>query len=242
MIPGGTTVWRPKDFDFEAVTRAILAMPEEEFYRSATIFEHKWMVKDIAKRSFQQDLPVEIAAALAWLETRAFGICFDQVDIPSLVYDSTQRYTGVFKYGPRDHLGVHVDAGIHPQTGQRKHWTAIMYLGHGGGDLEFWDGEDCTRDVERPLSMGSNPIGTISPDSPKVILFENNDHAWHSAGVNWSEDDRLVLTVSYMSDEVDIFRNKRQRAFFVPRPTEAWSPKTFKERDERSKVSAGTMA
>ncbi len=232
MILGGTTIFRPKDFDFERVAQAVLALSEDRFYRIATIFEHKWAVKDTS----HEDLPIEIEDALKWLETVAFSVCYTNTDVPSLVQDYSRRYAGVFKYETRDHLGPHVDAGIHPETRQRKHWTAIMYLGWGEGDLEFWDGEDCTRDVERPLSMDDNPIGTVSPQSPKVIIFENNDHAWHSAAVNWGSDPRLVLTVSYMSDEVDAFQNKRQRAFFVPRPTEAWAPEVFADRDRRAKI------
>ncbi len=215
------------ELDAEMVAQAILAMPQEKFFRSKSIFEHKWSVKE------NEELPVEVTAALAWMETAAFDYCAARAGVPSLCPDDSRRYTGVFKYGPRDHLAPHVDAGIHPITGQRKHWTAIMFLGHGHGDLEFWDGID-VQDSQTACWPLSRMAGAIPPDPPIVVLFENHDRAWHGAGVNWSGETRLALTVSYMSDEVDAFSNKRQRAFFVPKPMEAWSPKTFEERDRRA--------
>jgi hypothetical protein len=105
-----------------------------------------------------------------------------------------------------------------------------MYLGKGTGDLQFWQGNDCTAD-DPQISKG---IGFVKCTEPKVVLFECNDYAWHGSAPNWSHENRLVLTVSYMSDEVDAFRNMRERAFFVPYPDEEWDISTYTARDLRA--------
>lgn len=166
-----------------------------------------------------------------------------------LVADRWRHYAGVFRYLPGDHLGVHVDAGIHPASGLRKHVTLVLYFGRGAGDLELWRGSSCddrnrvwigfeAREPE-PLSVASEPIlheiiDTISPGLGTIVMFENNDYAWHGTAHNDSDADRLVLTVSYLSGAVDAFANRRQRAFFVPRPTEEWDAETYRLRDLRA--------
>jgi hypothetical protein len=160
-----------------------------------------------------------------WLEhvSELFGV--------EVVADRWRHYAGVFRYLPGDHLGVHVDAGIHPASGLRKHVTAVLYFAAGAGDLELWQGDDCTRG-EGPDVY--NLIDTIRPGLGTLVLFENNDYAWHGTARNTSDEDRIVLTVSYLSGAIDAFANKRQRAYFVPRPTEEWDADTYRLRDLRA--------
>jgi hypothetical protein len=106
----------------------------------------------------------------------------------------------------------------------------VLYFGAGAGDLELWDGAACIVDDPHVFSL----IDTIRPGLGTLVLFENTDYAWHGTARNTSDEDRIVLTVSYLSGAIDAFVNKRQRAFFVPRPSEEWSPDTYRLRDLRA--------
>ena len=233
MIPPGVKV-TPVLFNVNPCASEILDMPREAFYRVKSPFEVKWAVR----HDQMFDLPPAVAEAMDYLEGTVFAWLNKNVPhMPlSLHVDTDRYYGGVFKYAAGGRLQAHVDAGIRPQsrTGvqarTRKHWTALMYLGKGTGDLQFWQGIDCTAD-QPTISKG---IGFVKPTEPKVVLFENNDYAWHGSAPNWSHENRLVLTVSYMSDEVDAFRNMRERAFFVPYPDEEWDPYTYAARDLRA--------
>lgn len=169
-----------------------------------------------------------------WLEyvSGLFGV--------ELVADRWRHYAGVFRYLPDDHLGVHVDAGIHPISGLRKHVTCVLYFGAGDGALELWQGTSCARERYEPYSEEqyepqiTDLIDTIQPGLGTLVLFENNDHAWHGTARNEADEDRLVLTVSYLSAGIDAFANRRTRAYFVPRPDEEWAPDTFRLRDLRA--------
>ena len=52
-----------------------------------------------------------------------------------LVADTERYYVGLFRYPNSGFLYPHVDAGICPINGLRKHVTAIMYLS--GGESGF---------------------------------------------------------------------------------------------------------
>jgi hypothetical protein len=211
----------------------IRAMPPERFDRYDNPFEAKLTLRDKSGMFVDRfslnawSTIMEELESNDWLEhvSELFGV--------ELVADRWRHYAGVFRYLPGDHLGVHVDAGIHPASGLRKHVTAVLYFGAGAGDLELWQGTHCNEVTsERPLLH--EVIDTIRPGLGTVVLFENNDYAWHGTAHNTSDEDRIVLTVSYLSAAIDAFANKRQRAFFVPRPSEEWSVETYALRDLRA--------
>lgn len=193
------------------------------------------------------DSPFEAKHTLAdkgWLVTswdlkRLFDWLYDDVhDIAEALFgvdlspDPDGQYTGVFRYGTGDHLGVHVDAGIHPASGLRKHVTAVLYFG-GDGPLELWEGTNAVMFDGAPSRVFTR-AHSIAPNAARLVLFENNDYAWHGTPVNTGTEDRIVATVSYLSGEVDHWENKRQRAYFVPRPDEPWTAETYALRDLRS--------
>lgn len=220
-------------------------LPAEAWDRYESTFEAKLTLRD------KRELPSWVEVILEGLEdntaleewSRVFGI--------ELIADRWRHYTGVFRYLPGDHLGVHVDAGIHPPTGLRKTVTIVLYLG-GAGALELWAGTSCVQEpprIMRPDGSGrwfhslSEPapepvvtacINAIAPTLGTMVAFANNDYAWHSAARNDGDTDRIVITVSYLSAEIDRFANRRQRAFFVPRPDEEWTPETYALRDLRA--------
>lgn len=209
---------------------ALLAMPAEAFDRYDNPFEQKWTLRD------KTDLPYSLATLAAYLEADLRLRAQDYYGVP-LLRDDTRHYLGFFKYDPGDYLDVHVDAGLHPLNGLRKRVTTCLYLGEGMGDFELWEGDDCTDDAPRLTQL----VGGIAPRHGQIIIFENNDHAWHGAGVNNSSEPRLLITASYMMTHWDTakendnnFRNARSRAYFVPRPHEEWSPERCALRDKRA--------
>jgi hypothetical protein len=154
-----------------------------------------------------------------------------------LEVDVSRHYASVFRYPKGSYLLPHVDAGLHPVTGQRKHITAVCYLsgtGHrlpNGGDLQFWMGDNCAEG--EPRLRG--PVWRhVEPKVGRVVLFENNDYAWHGMHKYLGEQERVVVTVSYLSDDVDRFLNQRTRAFFVPHPNKPWDEGTYQMRDMRA--------
>lgn len=221
----------------------IRGMPDHEFDRYASPFEAKLTLRDKSARGF--DAWSELMGELEsndWLEyvSGLFGV--------ELVADRWRHYAGVFRYLPDDHLGVHVDAAIHPISGLRKHVTLVLYFGAGGGDLELWRGASCgygdyhnhATDWKHSEERGqwepqlNEVIDSIAPTLGRIVMFECNDYAWHGTARNDQDEDRLVMTVSYLSAGIDAFANKRKRAFFVPRPSEEWAPETYALRDLRA--------
>lgn len=201
---------------------AIKQLPDAYFDRYDNPFEQKLALRE------KSDLPQDLERLVSQLERlilpsmRLFNV--------KLSLDAQRHYMGVFKYLNGDKLDIHVDAGIHPATGMRKHVTAVLYLGEGGGPLEFWHGESCVGESQKLKSI----ITQVNPSHGKLVLFENNDHAWHGTPVYRGTEPRIVVTVSYLSKHIARFGNRRQRAFFVPRPYEKWTDETYALRDTRA--------
>lgn len=207
--------------------KAIMQLPEKAFDRYENPFEQKYTLRDkMGKATSRLFAELEFAYPLV---SEEFGA--------RLKPDTSRHYAGVFKYMKGDWLNVHVDAGIHPGNGMRKHVTAVLYLGPAtGGPLELWRGTNCAQAdpyvdeaVEAP-----GPIAAIQPEHGRLVLFENNDYAWHGMPVYDGDEARVVVTVSYLSNALDAFENKRQRAYFVPRPDERWTPEMYELRDRRA--------
>ena len=220
------------DLDLQTVVREVELLPDDSFDRYENPFEAKWTLRD------KWNLPHGLALLMAHLEEPVMHLAETLFDV-HLEVDRSRHYAGVFKYDPGDFLKIHVDAGIHPKNGMRKHVTAVCYLNDAaGGDLLFWDGAPCSSNgPDKPARdrVVYECSQTIAPNRGVLVLFENNDYAWHSvAPIGPALGSRYVATVSYLSNEVDAFANKRQRAFFVPGPGENWTEETYALRDQRS--------
>lgn len=208
----------------DAALREINALDDSKFDWLSNPFESKMVIKDKFK------LPDHTATLISILEAQALRLA-RVFNVPSLVNDKTRHYAGVFRYPKDGYLFAHVDAGIHPIEKLRKHITAVCYLGNSdGGELEFWNGDNASGDDPKLYGL----IDKFSPDHGRVVYFENNDYAWHAAAPNEGDVDRIVVTVSYLSEEVDGFDNKRERAFFAPRPGEIWTPEMRELRNKRA--------
>lgn len=201
------------------------SIDRERYYdRYDNPFEQKWTLKD------KSLIPVlDILEGQRALAERLFGT--------RLYLDEDRHYAGLFKYEQGDRLSVHVDAGIHPLNGKRKHVTALLYLSNSGGPLEFWSGSAANGEkAKETRSPIFRVIQRVYPRAGTFVLFENNDFAWHGAEINDREESRIVATVSFLSDVLEgpWFNNKRTRAFFVPRPDERWTEEMFRLRDTRA--------
>jgi len=184
-------------------------------------FEKKWSLKE------KFNLPINISALINLLDTQYDNL--SQIFEANLKIDLERHYHGIFRYQLGDYLNVHVDAGINPITKLRKHVTAIMYLTE--SVLELWSGSNCTNQDKRVTHVTE----LIDAKPGTVIYFENNDFAWHGVSpVYQLGKERILITASFMSEEINIWSNIRQRAFFVPRPNEIWSEDIEKLRDVRS--------
>lgn len=157
-----------------------------------------------------------------------FENCLQPVDPFEFVIDASYHYDGVFIYGPGDRLDMHLDAGIHPTNGLRKHATAVLYLTNSHAPFVMQQ--------ETPLPVWSHGVQStsntiIDPVANRLVCFVNDDQSWHGApGPVWGNEQRVVLTVSFMSSAVDLYSNKCTRAYFA----DTGDPATDRLRDRRA--------
>lgn len=140
-----------------------------------------------------------------------------------------RHYGGLFVYHPGDYLEPHVDAGVHPKTGERKVATACLYLTD--AVLSMWRGDNCT--LDDPEVWLENPIQVRAGE---CILFTNDDSAWHSVPTVHIRQ-RVCLTVSYMADPGfthSRYRNPRTRAYFARHYGKTDTPETALLRRQRA--------
>ena len=72
----------------------------------------------------------------------------------------------------------------------------------------------------------------ILPKFNTLFFFECNDYSWHGnpSRVNIKNDEkRILLTISYLSENFKDL-NKREKAFFVPRPEDPFDEEKDKLR------------
>lgn len=151
-----------------------------------------------------------------------------------LILDEARHYAGIFRYPPGGYLNVHVDAGINKELNLRKRVTVLVMLGtieqDLGGEFEFWRGTNCADEAPEVYSIRQ----TIPHQPGTVIIFENDDNAWHGVSKYKGDRERIVATASFYTDDIKCFDNQRNKAFFVPRPNEEWTAETYELRDKRA--------
>lgn len=149
------------------------------------------------------------------------------LDLP-IAYTEWQHYGGLFVYRSSDFLQPHVDAGIHPKTGEHKVATIVLYLTP--AVLSFWRGDQCTNPnpevwLEQPVYIKAG----------EAILFPNHDWAWHSVPVVQTQ--RVCLTLSYMAYSAfhdPRYQNQRTRAYFARRHGTKDTPEIAELRHKRA--------
>lgn len=193
----------------------LLSIQLDEFDRYENPFEEKYTLRDKNKYTpLLQQLFNE-------LESKPFVDKLSNIVGYDLILDKQKNFNGVHIYKPGDKLDIHVDAGIHPFTKLKKQVTLGIYLSSNwqdsyGCDLEVWKGTPANE---------SNPelqecVTRIAPLFNRMILFTNTDDSWHGNPVRANCPDdarRIFITISYLSD-IDTFKNRRQKAYFIARP------------------------
>lgn len=188
-------------------------------------FEQKDFLQD---KTAIQDKP---ALHYALMELRQTTRTAAQLLDLSIAYTDWQHYGGLFVYRSGDFLQPHVDAGIHPKTGERKVATICLYLTD--AILSFWQGDQCTK---------ANPEVWLEHSvwlkAGEAILFPNHDWAWHSVPiVQPTTSQRVCLTLSYMAYSAfhdPRYQNQRTRAYFARKHGTQDTPEVAELRRKRA--------
>jgi Rps23 Pro-64 3,4-dihydroxylase Tpa1-like proline 4-hydroxylase len=201
----------------EKAQHEILNIKNEKWDRYANPFENKYTLRDT------NDLPPTVTLIFEYLTSARFLEELSTIYNIKLYNDPTKNWWGVHKYDDGDKLDIHVDAGLHPISKQKKQVTLGIYLSknwkeENGGHLEIWEGENSVNNGAKLIECKEK----VLPVFNTLLSFECNDYAWHGNPhpVNCKNGEkRIFLTISYVSEKYDDL-NKRQKAFFVKHPDE----------------------
>ena len=193
----------------------ILDIPDDAWDRYENPFESKYTLRD------KYNFPENLNKLFNDLESGEFVNKLSEITGYRLLLDSTRNFWGVHKYNSGDKLDIHVDAGLHPITKQKKQVTVGIYLSSNwkveyGCNLEMWSGDSSESNKAKLYEK----MDSIAPLFNRMVIFNCNDYAWHGnpEPVNCPADSkRIFVTISYLSENYTD-KNKRQKAFFVARP------------------------
>ena len=209
------------------VQEEILNIPDDAWDRYANPFENKYTLRD------KNSMPGMCTTLFDKLTSQEMLDYLSSVMGYEILNDPTKNWWGIHKYDDGDKLDIHVDAGVHPQTKQKKQLTIGIYLSkdwkeENGGHLEMWEGENASNNDAKL----DNCVHKILPQFNTLVLFECDDYAWHGNPIPVScknGEKRLFLTLSYVSEQYSDL-NKKQKAFFVKRPEDPEDPEKDKLR------------
>lgn len=197
----------------------ILNIPDKEWDRYNNPFEKKYTLRNKNK------LPENCNILFNYLNSKQFIEQLSEFVNEKLYPDPTKNWWGIHKYDNGDYLDIHSDAGIHPQTKQKKYVTLGIYLSKNWseenlGHLEIWEGDSLKSDDHNLHKC----ITKILPSFNKLILFNNTNNAWHGNPIPTicnSDQKRIFITVSYLSNNYkNEYSNKYQKALFIKLPSE----------------------
>ena len=197
--------------------KEILSIPYEQWDRYDNPFENKYTLRD------KNNLPPTALKIFEFFTADKFLSQLSDIYGVTLYNDQTKNWWGIHKYDDGDKLDIHVDAGLHPITKQKKQVTVGIYLSkdwkeENGGHLELWDGENSVSNDAKLIECKAK----VLPAFNTLLSFECNDYAWHGNPhpVNCKNGEkRIFLTISYVSEKYDDLNN-REKAFFVKHPDE----------------------
>jgi Rps23 Pro-64 3,4-dihydroxylase Tpa1-like proline 4-hydroxylase len=201
----------------QKIQKEILEISDEAWDRYENPFESKFTLRD--KLSF----PKNLNRLFEELQSDEFVNQLSELVGYKLFLDPTRNFWGIHKYNNGDKLDIHVDAGLHPTTKQKKQVTLGIYLSANwkeeyGCQLEVWRGENAAVNDAKIYEK----IISIAPLFNRIILFTCNDYAWHGnpEPAHCPEGSkRIFVTISYLSENYEDL-NKRQKAYFVARPND----------------------
>lgn len=195
----------------------ILNIDDKDWDRYENPFEKKFTLRN------KFNFPPLLKSLFEELTTEKFVNKLSNICGYNLFLDESRNFWGVHKYKNEDKLDIHVDAGLHPNTKQKKQLTLGIYLSSNwkenyGCKLEIWKGDNASDDSAKIYEK----VDEISPIFNRLVLFTCNDYSWHGNPepvVGENDAKRIFITISYLSDNL-IDQNKRTKAFFVPRPSD----------------------
>ena len=198
-----------------ALQQEILSIPENAWDRYDNPFESKFTLRD------KYNFPPLLKSLFEELESKQFVESLSDIVGERLILDPTRNFWGVHTYKPGDKLDIHVDAGLHPVTKQKKQITLGIYLSSNwkeeyGCQLELWKGDNAQENSAKIYEK----VKSIPPIFNRLVIFTCNDYAWHGNPEPMNGPDsarRIFITISYLSENYDD-ANKRVKAFFVKRP------------------------
>ena len=197
----------------------ILNISDEEWDRYNNPFEQKYTLRNKNK------LSENCTILFNYLNSKQFITQLSKIVNEKLYPDPTKNWWGIHKYDNGDYLDIHSDAGIHPETKQKKHVTLGIYLSKNWseenlGHLEIWKGNNINIDNHKLTKC----VKKILPSFNKLILFNNTNNAWHGNPIPTicnSDQKRIFITVSYLSNNHENeYSNKHQKALFIKLPNE----------------------
>jgi len=209
------------------IQQEILNIPEEQWDRYNNPFEQKFTVRD------KFNLPSKCMELFTYLESNEFMNHLSEMVGYKLIKDEYRNFWGIHKYNDGDYLDIHVDAGIHPNNKLKKQLTLGFYFStdwkeENSGHLEIWEGTNAGFDNAKIIKCTNR----ILPKNNTMIFFECNDFSWHGnpSPVNIKNgENRIFVTLSYLSENQGNL-NKKQKAFFVPRPDDKYNEEKDKLR------------
>lgn len=195
----------------------ILNIEDEEWDRYNNPFENKYTLRN------KNNLPPNVNILFNYLMSDKFITELSTLYGIKLYNDPTKNWWGIHKYDNGDKLDIHVDAGIHPVSKQKKQVTLGIYFSkdwkeENGGHLEIWKGENSIDNNAKLIKCKDK----ILPLFNTLISFECNDYSWHGNPhpvICKNGEKRIFLTISYVSENYNDL-NKREKAFFVKHPEE----------------------
>lgn len=193
-----------------SIQQEILTIPRDAWDRYENPFEQKYTLRD--KYAF----PPLLASLFSQWESQEFVKQLSNLTGFSLKTDPTRNFWGVHTYNSGDKLDIHVDAGLHPITMQKKQITIGLYL-----SVNYEDSNGCALEIWDGTSAGvlSHKVASITPQFNRFIMFTCNDISWHGNPEPLTGDTakRIFVTMSYLSDSTSD-TNKLVKARFVKRP------------------------
>jgi hypothetical protein len=194
--------------------KEIMNIPAEAWDRYENPFESKFTLRD------KYGFPENLRKLFDELQSPELVNKLSEIAGHKLLIDPTRNFWGVHKYNNGDKLDIHVDAGLHPTTKQKKQVTLGIYLSVNwkeeyGCELEIWRGDNSVSNDAKIYEK----VASIAAIFNRMIMFTCNDYSWHGnpEPAKCPDDSkRIFITISYLSENYED-KNKRQKAFFVAR-------------------------
>jgi len=220
---------------YKKLSEEIFSIDNGKYQRYSNPFENKYFITD------KYSLPFMCENLWKYLNSPLFLEKLSKLLGIQIYPDEVRLWTSVHKFVNGDYLKIHTDAGCSPFSKKKKEATLGLYLTQNwnenyGCELEIWNGDDIQ---EENIPVLHECARKIKPVNNRIVIMQCSDNSWH--GVPEQCDipknaERIFFTVSYISDRTN-FLNKREKAYFCPRPCDLWDKETMELVKKRCNIS-----